>query len=198
MRASLLLACACLLFVLSIGCVSPSRAGFEPTHPSKESVVLARDLLPQGIAVGDVSANSALLWVRTDGPAVVQVEWATPSAWETISKMATVIAPVARTARLSTGAESDFTLAILLEGLSPATRYRYHILVGREDGGEDHLHPKLAARGELTTLPDSDTSVPLTFTWSGDLGGQGRCRQAAQDWRDRPPLPFRSWRGPSP
>lgn len=177
MRVSVLLLCSGLLVSLSISWISPSRAGLEPNNPSRDSVVLARDVLPQGIAVGDVGSSSALLWVRTDGPATVQVEWATPSTWETISKMATVIAPVPRTARFLTDAESDFTLTIRLDGLSPATRYRYHILVGRRDGNKDHFQTKLAARGELTTLPDAGTSVPLTFAWGGDLGGQGQCRR---------------------
>jgi alkaline phosphatase D len=177
MRTSFLLGWSGLLVSLSVNCAAPLQAGLDPNNPSKESVVLAEDLLPQGIAVGDVGSNSALLWVRTDGPAIVQVEWATPSAWETISKMATVVAPVARTARLATDADSDFTLTIRLEELSPATRYRYHILVGRRDGRKEQLQLKLAARGVLTTLPDAGASVPLTFAWSADLGGQGRCRQ---------------------
>ena len=35
------------------------------------------------------------------------------------------------------------------------------------------------ARGEFTTLPDAANSAPVTFAWSGDLGGQGRCRRGA-------------------
>jgi alkaline phosphatase D len=182
MRTSILLGWSGLLVSLSVNCAAPLQAGLDPNNPSKESVVLVEDLLPQGIAVGDVGSNSALLWVRTDGPAIVQVEWATPSAWETISKMATVVAPVARTARLSTDADSDFTLTIRLEDLSPATRYRYHILVGRRDGRKEQLQLKLAARGVLTTLPDAGTSVPVTFAWSGDLGGQGQCRQGVDGY----------------
>jgi len=177
MRVPFLPACVCLLASIAISCVSPSREELPAESPFLESVVLAKDLLPQGIAVGDVGSTSALLWVRTGGPAMVQVEWAPPSTWETISKMATVVAPVARTARFATSAESDFTLTIRLEGLSPATRYRYHMLVGKTEAGNDHIEAKLAARGELTTLPDAGTSAPLTFAWSGDLGGQGRCRQ---------------------
>jgi alkaline phosphatase D len=37
----------------------------------------------------------------------------------------------------------------------------------------------LAARGEFTTLPDAANSAPVTFAWSGDLGGQGTCRRGA-------------------
>jgi alkaline phosphatase D len=127
--------------------------------------------------VGDVTSNSALIWVRTDGSAMVQVEWAPPSLWESVSNMATAIAPVSRSPRVTTSADGDYTATIALEGLVPSTRYRYHILVGKAEAGENHQKAKLAASGEFTTWPDVRTSVPLTFAWSGDLGGLGRCRQ---------------------
>jgi alkaline phosphatase D len=38
---------------------------------------------------------------------------------------------------------------------------------------------RVAAHGEFTTLPDPANSVPVVFAWSGDLGGQGRCRRGA-------------------
>jgi len=38
---------------------------------------------------------------------------------------------------------------------------------------------RVAARGEFTTLPDAKTSAPVTFAWSGDLGGQHHCRRGA-------------------
>ena len=169
----------CLLAVVPLSCVSPSREGLPPNSPFGDSVVLAADLLPQGIAVGDVSATSAVLWVRTDGPATVQVEWATPAMWDMASKLATAMAPVPRTASLTTTADMDYTLSIPLAGLAPGTRYRYHVLIARGGDSPYSSKPRLAARGELTTWPDTDTSVPITFAWSADLGGQGRCRQGA-------------------
>ena len=177
MRVSFLLACFCMLAAIPLSCTSSSREGLPPDSPFRESAALAADLLPQGIAVGDVTSHGALIWVRTDGPALVQIEWAPPSVWEMASKMATVVAPVLRTARLATTAETDYTLSIPLDGLVPATRYRYHVLVGREGEGKNYIEAKLAAKGEFTTLPNAKTSVAVTFAWSGDLGGQGRCRQ---------------------
>lgn len=172
----LLIACCCLSAWLPWGCVSSSREGLPADSPFRESVVLAEDLLPQGLAIGDVTPTSALLWLRTDGPALVQVEWAPPAVWEMIRKMATVTTPVARTKRVTTTAEDDFTLIIPLEGLAAGTTYRYHVLVKRADDG-DPIEAKLAARGEFRTLPDAATAAPVTFVWSGDLGGQQRCRQ---------------------
>ncbi len=167
----------CLLAVGHISCVSPSREGLPPNSPFGNAVVLATDLLPQGIGVGDVSATSALLWVRTDGPATVQVEWATPAMWDMASKLATAMAPVPRTVELAATADTDYTLSIPLTGLTPATRYRYHVLIARGGDSPHSGKPKLAARGEWRTLPEAGTSAPVTFAWSADLGGQGRCRQ---------------------
>lgn len=177
MRFTYQLACLFLVALMPLSCTSASREGLPPDSPFRESVVLASDLLPQGVAVGDVAATRTLLWVRTEGPALVQVEWAPPSVWKTASKMATVIAPVARTARLATTADTDYTRTIPLDGLVPGTRYRYHILIGRPGEAQNHIEAKLAARGEFTTLPDVASSAPVTFAWSGDLGGQQRCRQ---------------------
>jgi alkaline phosphatase D len=173
---------SCLLVIAPIGCVSPSREGLPPNSPFGDSVVLAADLLPQGIAVGDVGATGAVLWVRTDGPATVQVEWATPALWEKISTLGTAIAPVPRTAELAATADTDYTLSVALTGLTPATRYRYHVLIARGGNSPHSSKLRLAARGELTTVPDADTSTPVTFAWSSDLGGQGRCRQGLEGY----------------
>lgn len=175
--------CRLLLLILSWlvlcwvpGCVLSSREGLPPSSPLLATVVLAEDLLPQGMAVGDVSSSSALIWVRTDGPAMVQIEWATPAQWETVSRMGTTRAAVSRTDRLATTNETDYTLSIPIEGLAPATRYRYHVWIERR-GSTGYEQPKLAATGTFMTLPSPRTSVPVTFVWSADLGGQGHCRQ---------------------
>lgn len=177
MRRVFLLACVFLLALGPIGCVSPSREGLPSDSPFQEPVILDNDLLPQGIAVGDVSATGAVLWVRTDGPATVQIEWARPALWDDVSKSAMASAVVSRTAWLVTTEEADYTLSIPLGGLAPATRYRYQIVVGRNEEPERLGRARLAAKGEFTTLPEAIISTPVTFAWSADLGGQGRCRQ---------------------
>jgi alkaline phosphatase D len=160
-------------------CVSASREGLLPGSPFAESVVpvaaTGANPLPQGIAVGDVTSQSALLWLRTEGFQAVQIEWASVAAWELMSKMATIRSPAPRTAVFVTSADRDYTLTIPLDGLASATRYRYHVLVGQAQG--EAL--TVAARGEFTTLPDAENSAPVTFAWSGDLGSQGRCRRGA-------------------
>jgi alkaline phosphatase D len=163
-------------------CVSASREGLPPGSPFAETVPASGNLLPQGIAVGDVTSQSALLWLRTDGPMMVQVEWAPVSVWDLVSKMGTAVAPVARTSRFTTGSETDFTLTIPLEGLTPTTRYRWYVFAGLRGHEGIPTEARVAARGEFTTLPDVKSHVPVTFAWSGDLGGQGRCRRGASGY----------------
>ena len=177
MHAFLLPAGILVLVSSFVGCAVFSSESIRSSSSSEGKLFVGSDFLPQGVAVGDVSSQSALVWLRTDGPASVQIEWATVSRWERASKLATVVAPVARTASITTTAETDYTLTIPLEGLSPATRYRYYVLIGSADQTTKSLAASLAAKGEFTTLPDEKTSAAVTFAWSGDLGGQGRCRQ---------------------
>ncbi len=160
-------------------CAAAHREGLPPGSPFAEPAAVSTNLLPQGIAVGDVTSQSALLWLRTDGPMMVQIEWAPVTAWDTLSKMATAVAPVARSPLFTTGSESDFTLAVPLEGLAPATRYRLYVSVGTKGREGTSTEARVAARGEFTTLPDAKSHAPVTFAWSGDLGGQGRCRRGA-------------------
>lgn len=177
MRRVIFFVSSILLSLIPVSCTSASREGLPPGSPFLAADVVKPDVLPQGIAVGDVTAHSAQLWVRTEGAALVQVEWAPPSVWETALKMATAVAPVSRTARMTTGPDTDFTASISLDGAVPATLYRYHVLVSRAGESAAEGAATVAAQGEFTTLPDAQSSAPVVFAWSGDLGGQQRCRQ---------------------
>ena len=129
--------------------------------------------------MGDVTSQSALLWLRTDGPMMAQIEWAPVAVWDRVSKMAIAVAPVARTPWLTTSQETDFTLTIPVDGLAPATRYRWYVFVGTKGSEGASTEARSVARGEFTTLHDAKSHAPVTFAWSGDLGGQGRCRRGA-------------------
>jgi alkaline phosphatase D len=174
-RTPWLLAIALSLF----NCTGSYREGLPPGSPFAAPPAATSKVLPQGIAIGDVTSQSALLWLRTDGSMKVEVEWAPVAAWETVSKMATAVAPVARTPLFTTDPETDFTLTIPFIGLTPATAYRYHVLVGPKGEEGQLTEARVEAKGEFTTLPEAKTSAPVTFAWSGDLGGQHHCRRGA-------------------
>ena len=150
-------------FISLSSCVSASREGLPPGSPFAETA--ATNLLPQGIAVGDVTSRSALLWVRTAGPMTVQSEWAPVVALDLVSKMAMAVAPVARSPLFTTGPETDFTLAIPIEGLMPATRYRFHVVAGTKGREGTPTEARTALQGEFTTLPDVKVHASVTFAW---------------------------------
>jgi len=165
--------------VFLLSCTSASREGLPPGSPFAETTTVSTNLLPQGIAVGDVTSQSAQLWLRTDGAMTVQIEWAPVAVWDRVSKLATAVAPVARTPLFTTSEETDFTLTIPLEGLASATRYRWYVFVGTKGREGTSTEARSAARGEFRTLPDAKSHAPVTFAWSGDLGGPGHCRRGA-------------------
>ena len=160
-------------------CTSPSREGLPPGSPFADAAVSSGAPLPDGTAVGDVTSHSAVLWLRTDGPKSVQVEWASVEAWKKISALASVQSAASKTPLARTTAETDYTMSVTLDSLHPATRYRYFVVVTEPERSGHENKRVVAAQGEFATLPDAATSVPVTFTWSGDLGGQDRCRQGA-------------------
>ena len=108
------------------------------------------------IAVGDVTATSAVLWARGVRAGEVTVDL-TPAGDEATSR------------RVSFGVRhaDDLTGKLRVSDLTSATRYRYRV---RQDGA--------AAEGEFVTAPAPTELARVRFLWSGDLGGGGFCRPA--------------------
>ncbi len=159
------------------GCAPSSRTGLPPGSPFGEATVPVSSLLPQGVAVGDVGPHSALVWLRTAGAAQVQVEYAPVTEWGGASTASDRLPVLAKTPLFQTGTDHDLTLNVSLDRLKPATRYRYQVLVAKESARADlATEVTVAARGEFTTMPEPTAHAPLAFAWSGDLGGQRRCR----------------------
>lgn len=165
------------VILMTAGCTSASREGLPPDSPFLETAAGNEALLPSGVAVGDVTSRSAVVWMRTDGAKSVQIVWASVEAWEKMGAMASVQLPASHSPVYVTEPDRDFTLSIPIEGLSPSTRYRYRILFDGKERSPAFSPGSVAAAGEFTTWPEATHSVPVTFAWSGDLGGQERCRQ---------------------
>jgi alkaline phosphatase D len=147
------------LLILQQGCapaVSPSRPDLPPAGPFAETL---------GTATGDVTSGSALVWTSTNGQARVKVEWQAGQGPWTDS--------VSHSAIVSTTEERDFTASILLDGLTPATSYRYRVLTAGMDQQDQF---KEWAGGSFRTAALPDSAEPVRFAWSGDIGGQHRCR----------------------
>jgi alkaline phosphatase D len=166
---------------LLISCSPSYRAGFPPGSPFAEALRPSSDLLPQGVAVGDVSATRALVWLRTEGPSHVQVAFAPVELWDRAQRDESAV--TMKSPRFTTSADHDFTVAISLDGLRPATQYRYEVMVASPDADPTFgSEARVGAVGEFATLPETSASVPVTFVWSADIGGLGRCRDEREGY----------------
>jgi len=160
------------------------------------------------IAAGDVTADSAVLWVQTERAGTVVLELAAPEgSGEPPQRFQTEVA-----------GESDFTAKIRVDGLEPGTLQRWRAAVLskpmlRPDQTPTHpdatveRHPMPSARpleskadsdlavgpdpngtadevvgeqalGTFRTAPDAYAAAPVRLAWGADLGGQNVCRDA--------------------
>ena len=99
------LSIVCLFFALLSGCESSARSNVSSNEVPHEKP------LGQGVAVGDVTSRSALVWLRTDDAVTVHVEWQERN--QSI-----------RSIPVTTTKDKDFTATVLLDDLKPGTSYR--------------------------------------------------------------------------
>jgi alkaline phosphatase D len=110
-----------------------------------------------GIASGDVSAGSAVVWARADRPARMQLECSAIESFRTII----------RSASSEALPDHDFTSKVLLEGLPPGQDIFYRVRL-------DDIASGIAGEtqvGHFRTAPTHKNSI--SFVWSGDTAGQG-------------------------
>lgn len=160
---------------LTLGSATPAGAA-----PAAIPLVRKRLTLPTGIATGDVTTDSAVLWSRTSGPGRLT---ATLNAIDDAGELLRGRYGFSRTIRgpLATEA-SDFTAKIHAKGLPAGTRFRLELNFEDENGmGE-------AGQGTFSTAPGGKTndggtqggrgggrpaSSSQSFVWTGDTAGQG-------------------------
>lgn len=125
--------------------------------------------LTHGMASGDVTPTSAVIWGRASGPARMHVEYSTdPGLAAARSSGATAVDET-----------SDFTGTVRLDRLDPGTRYYYRVWFSGPGGGRAASTGPI---GTFVTAPDPDTPEPVTLVWGGDLGGQRYCRQVGEGY----------------
>jgi alkaline phosphatase D len=111
-----------------------------------------------GLASGDVSHGSAVVWARADRPARMRVECSTHESFKTIVAIASSDALP----------DHDFTSKVLLEGLPPGQEIFYRVRF--EETGGSGISGETQA-GHFRTAPAGEGAV--SFVWSGDTAGQG-------------------------
>ncbi|MEM8933623.1 MAG: alkaline phosphatase D family protein, partial [Acidobacteriota bacterium] len=103
-----------------------------------------------GVAAGDLTATSVVLWTRTASPQPVTLR----------------LDPGAIERRGTTRADADATIAVEIDGLTPDTAYRYRFVT--DDGA--------AVEGRFRTPTTADADRAVAFVVGGDVGGQAFCR----------------------
>ncbi|MET8173768.1 alkaline phosphatase D family protein [Streptomyces clavifer] len=112
-----------------------------------------------GVQVGDVTASSALVWVRADRPARMLVE---TSSTESFRRARRWHGPLI-------GARTDFTGTTPLYGLPAGEQVHYRVTLS------DPHDPRRTGKpvyGTFRTAP-AGRRDGVRFLWSGDIAGQG-------------------------
>ena len=143
-RLLLLVACSLVLMAPAPPMLAAAQAGPAITH---------------GVIVGDVRAESAILWARGPGEGWLNVRLSGGAHRG--------IAPVALTA------DHDFTGFVELTGLRPDSRYRYRTWISEGPSGRAH-GPEI--EGSFRTAPDPADRAEVRLAYGGDVSGQNVCR----------------------
>jgi alkaline phosphatase D len=114
-----------------------------------------------GVAVGEVTATSAVIWSRASEASEMRVEVDVDERLDS-PRVATTRATV----------ERDFTASVFIDELQPDTRYHYRVRF-------DNSAPAL---GSFRTAPLAQNVQPVRFVVMGDLGGHGYCREQGRGY----------------
>jgi alkaline phosphatase D len=120
------------------------------------AIIEDRPRVTHGIASGDVSFDSAVIWSRADRRARMLVEWSTTESFHESHQVRGEW----------TGEDKDFTAKWLLRDLPPGQRIFYRVQF--EDASGNISEP---ATGQLLTAAQDQRDV--FFAFSGDTCGQG-------------------------
>jgi alkaline phosphatase D len=146
-----------------------SYSVFAITEGNSDSLVISH-----GIASGDVTNDSAVIWSRSNQEAQMHVEYDTnPNFSQPQSTNATTLG----------NQTTDYTSHVKVEGLSPDTLYYYQVWFSTPPLSQVSKNISLTSdtlTGSFRTSPSaslSSSNKPISFIFAADLGGQKHCRQ---------------------
>ena len=157
-RRSFLSSSALALGGIALGAGTERSVWGQTAAPAVITSDRMRPGTPSGVQSGDVSADRAVIWSRTDRPARLIVEYSTTASFANLQR---VMGPAALP-------ESDFSARVDLTGLPPGQDILYRAIF------QDLADPKILSvptLGRFRTPPAGRRTI--TFVWSGDEAGQG-------------------------
>ena len=142
------------LAALLAGCGGEEEEGAPaatatPTATVAASPTPSETAFTYGVASGDVTDSSVVLWTRADAEGEVTAEVASDEQFE----------QVVASEKVQAKAEDDFVVKAAIEGLEPDESYFYRFL--SPDGGA-------SATGTFLTAPAEDVARDVVFAYSGD------------------------------
>lgn len=137
-------------------------------------------VIPDGVASGDVTDHSAILWSRANMQAMMHVQYDTSLSFSH-----------AKSKMLLVDKTTDFAGRVKLDSLAPGTLYHYRIWFSSAIGNYSKallsttLTRSDSIIGSFRTAPDhlvgggsgGGSNKPISFVVGGDLGGQNYCRR---------------------
>jgi alkaline phosphatase D len=147
---------------------APGEGEGDSPPPATSTEAVAEAAFPQGIASGDPSPTSVVLWARLDDVQFPPTEAGTQVSFVVATDEA-LTTIVARGEALA-GSAGDNTIRAQIQGLTAATRYFYRFHVG-----------EVTSRvGRTKTAPETDADVPVRFAFAACQDFVGRRYHA---WR---------------
>jgi alkaline phosphatase D len=132
--------------------------------------------ITHGVASGEITNDSAVIWSRSNREAQMQVEYDISSDF---------LQPKSLNSTSLANQMTDYTARAMLEGLKPDTAYYYRVWFSRSNLYQDNSNSTLLSdslSGTFRTAPAPDhsspTTKPISFIFAADLGGQRHCRQS--------------------
>lgn len=118
----------------------------------------ARPNIPYGVASGDITSGSAIVWSRTDRPARMIVDYDTTESFRNPKRL------ISR----DVSSASDYTARVNLTYLPPNQQIFYRVTF--EDINDRNIY-SVPVTGTFRTPPANKRDI--FFAWSGDTAGQG-------------------------
>ncbi len=133
-----------LLIALSIALAGSANRPHAQSIPPASTAPFA-----YGVAAGDMTTDSAVLWTRTPAASMVTAELSTTATFDQVMALPAVQSSDA----------TDFTVKVAATGLKPGTHYYYRFKAGSD----------VSAVGSFETAYAPDQNAAVTLAFSGDV-----------------------------
>ena len=127
-------------------------------------VLSASEHIPEithGVASGDVSSQSAVIWSRANQKSIMHVKIKGNVNGE-------------KHKLIRVNVDDDYTGKIKFNGLKPNTEYQYDVWFSKQPRGRASER----SQGSFKTAPRKQQTAAVNFAWGGDLAGQNVCRDS--------------------